>query len=204
MAATRWEDVRRALAAHRPAVLSELGLERAAVAVILREARGGLELLFIRRAERDGDPWSGHVGFPGGRAEPGEHDLRATAERETAEELGLDLGRSAELLGALDELRAMVRMRPLNLAIAPFVYRLHAPAALTLSPEVRSVHWVPLDEIRGTRWLSTTDYADQGTTLPLPCLRVDGLVIWGLTFRMFTNFREILDAAPPAPEAKRQ
>lgn len=204
MAPTSWDDVRRALAAHRPAVLSEPGLERAAVAVILREAPGGLELLFIRRADRDGDPWSGHVGFPGGRAEPGEDHLRATAERETAEEIGIDLGRSAELLGALDELRAMVRMRPLNLAIAPFVYRLHAPAPLTLSPEVRSVHWIPLDEIRGTRWLSTMEHADQGATLRFPCLRIDGLVIWGLTFRMFTNFREILDAAPPAAEGRQQ
>lgn len=204
MLPTSWDDVRRALAAHRPARVSEPGLERAAVALILREARGGLELLFIRRAEQDGDPWSGHIGFPGGRAEPREDDLSATAERETAEEIGLDLGRNAERLGVLDELRAMARMRPLNLTIAPFVYRLQGPADLALSPEVRSVHWVPLDEIRGARWLSTMESVYQGTTLQFPCLRFDGLVIWGLTFRMFVNFRELLDAAATAEEGRRE
>jgi 8-oxo-dGTP pyrophosphatase MutT (NUDIX family) len=174
------------------------------VALILREAESGLELLFIQRAERDGDPWSGHVGFPGGRAEPGDLDLGDTAERETAEEIGLDLVRDAERLGALDELRAMARMRPLNLVIAPFVYRVHGPAELALGPEVRSVHWLPLDEIRGARWLSTMEYAHQGTSFEFPCLRFDGLMIWGLTFRMFTNFRELLDAAPAAAQEQRE
>ncbi|HXB54963.1 MAG TPA: CoA pyrophosphatase, partial [Vicinamibacteria bacterium] len=71
MAATTWDDVRRALALRPPTQVAEPAASRAAVALILREAARGLELLFIRRAEHDGDPWSGQVGFPGGRAEPG-------------------------------------------------------------------------------------------------------------------------------------
>ena len=40
----------------------------AAVALVLRVGEtGALELLFIKRAEFEGDPWSGHVAFPGGR-----------------------------------------------------------------------------------------------------------------------------------------
>src|SRR4051812_31480098 len=64
---------------------------RAAVAVVLRERGGETEVLLIRRAERDGDPWSGHVAFPGGRADPGDASLEATAIREAREEVGLDL-----------------------------------------------------------------------------------------------------------------
>jgi 8-oxo-dGTP pyrophosphatase MutT (NUDIX family) len=195
MASTTWADVRRALALRPPMRVAEPAASRAAVALILREAARGLELLFIRRAEHDGDPWSGQVGFPGGRAEPGEGDLRSTAVRETAEEIDLQLP-ADQLLGELDEVRAMARMRPMDLTIKPFVFGLREPGvALRSSPEVTSLHWIPLDEIRGTRWRGTLDYDQEGTTVHFPCLRYDGLVIWGLTYRMFTNFNELLEAA---------
>jgi 8-oxo-dGTP pyrophosphatase MutT (NUDIX family) len=195
MASTTWADVRRALALRPPMRVAEPAASRAAVALILREAARGLELLFIRRAEHDGDPWSGQVGFPGGRAEPGEGDLRSTAVRETAEEIDLQLP-ADQLLGELDEVRAMARMRPMDLTIKPFVFGLREPGvALRPSPEVTSLHWIPLDEIRGTRWRGTLDYDQEGTTVHFPCLRYDGLVIWGLTYRMFTNFNELLEVA---------
>jgi 8-oxo-dGTP pyrophosphatase MutT (NUDIX family) len=193
---TTWDDVRRALALRPPTRVAEPVASRAAVALILREAASGLELLFIRRAEHDGDPWSGQVGFPGGRAEPGEDDLRSTAVRETAEEVDLHLEGTGQFLGELDEVRAMARMRPQDLTVKPFVFGLGEPGpSLRPSAEVTSLHWIPLDEIRGPRWRSTLDYDQEGTTLHFPCLRYEGLVIWGLTYRMFTNFHELLEAA---------
>ena len=69
----------RALSGHAPLRVSGGG-RRAAVALVFRDGvQGGLELLFIRRAEHEKDPWSGHMGFPGGRQEPGDPDLAATA-----------------------------------------------------------------------------------------------------------------------------
>ncbi len=193
--------MRRALAAREAARIPEPS-RQAAVAIILREADPGIEVLFIRRADDPADPWSGQMAFPGGRAEPGDADLRVTAIRETAEEIGLELS-SAELLGALDEVQAMARMRPMNLAIAPFVFRIDASVPeLTLSSEVRSVHWLPLDELRGTRWRSTTEYVTGDVTLRFPCLNVDGLVIWGLTYRMFGSFDAVL--AQPVEASGRQ
>ncbi|HXY38687.1 MAG TPA: CoA pyrophosphatase, partial [Vicinamibacteria bacterium] len=137
------QHVARALARHTPT--RQGPGPRAAVALVLREATSAaLELLFILRAEHERDPWSGHVGFPGGRAEPEDGSLETTAVRETLEETGLDLRHEAEQLGGLDEVRAMARGRPVDLVIAPFVYRLRRPAEGTPSHEVVSLHWLPL------------------------------------------------------------
>ena len=75
------------------------------MALVLRDAERGMELLFIRRAEDPKDPWSGQIAFPGGRAEPGDDHLQATAVRETLEETRLDLASAGECLGALDEVQ---------------------------------------------------------------------------------------------------
>ena len=197
---TTREDLQRALAFPPPLHVEDPSLSRAAVALVMRDGAAGLDLLFIRRAEDEADPWSGQMGFPGGRAEPGDRDRRATAVRETLEEVGLDLA-GDEFLGALDEVRAMARMRPQDLVIAPHVFRLRPPAETNPGPEVASVHWLPLDEIRQERWLATMDYAHQGATLQFPCLRYDGLLIWGLTFRMFMGLRQRLENAAGANAA---
>jgi 8-oxo-dGTP pyrophosphatase MutT (NUDIX family) len=195
MAGPGWDLVQRALTLRPAARADPPAPTRAAVAAVLREGPAGLELLFIRRAEHEADPWSGHISFPGGRAEPGDEVLLTTAMRETAEETGLDLGQDGELLGALDEIRAMARGRPVDLTIAPFVFRLVRPARLVPNHEVVSLHWFGLERLlaRGSR--SSMEYRHEGTTLQLPCLRVDDLVIWGLTYRMFDNLRELLEAA---------
>ena len=72
---------------------------RAAVAAIFTPQ---LDLLFMERAKVEGDPWSGHIAFPGGHEEDQDDSSLHTAMRETHEELGLDLS-GAEVLGSLDE-----------------------------------------------------------------------------------------------------
>ena len=132
------------------------------------------------------------MAFPGGRAETGDKDLLATAIRETAEETGLDLARAAEVLGAMDEVRAMARMRPMDLSILPFAFRLVTPAEARPSAEVRSVHWLSLAALLGADLRSTMEYAHDGQSLQFPCIRVDDVVIWGLTYRMLLAFGERL------------
>jgi 8-oxo-dGTP pyrophosphatase MutT (NUDIX family) len=198
-----WEGLSRALAARSPRPVPG-DAPRAAVALVLREgASAGLELLFIRRAEHEKDPWSGHMGFPGGRREPQDADLPATAVRETREETSLDLADDGQRIGALDEVVAMARGRPVDLVIAPFVFRLRAGGDGAPSHEVVSLHWLPLERLLSPGTRSTLQYQHEGTALELPCLRIDGLVIWGLTYRMFESLRTILGEAGAGTLAKR-
>jgi 8-oxo-dGTP pyrophosphatase MutT (NUDIX family) len=110
--------------------------------------------------------------------------------RETLEETGLDLAAAGEFLGALDELRAMARLRARDLVIQPFVFALRARAEATASDEVAAVHWLPLDDLLAPDARGLMDYEWQGATVQFPCLRLHGLVIWGLTLRMLTGFAE--------------
>ena len=205
MSRLTWSRIEAALAARPSTRVAEPVSARAAVALILREGARGLEILFIRRAEHPQDPWSGQMAFPGGRAEPGEEDLKATAVRETAEEIGVDLETAAQCLGILDEVRAMARLRPVSLTILPFVFRLRKEVAPVLSDEVRSLHWIPLDDLLAAERRSVMDYVQEGATVQFPCLRVEDVVIWGLTYRMLLGLEERIPPAdacrPPARSA---
>ena len=53
--------------------------------------QGDPEVLFIKRATRKGDRWTGQIALPGGKREPDELDDQSTSVRETKEEIGLDL-----------------------------------------------------------------------------------------------------------------
>ncbi len=159
--------------------------EQAAVALVLRKSRE-LELLLIRRAEHEGDPWSGHMALPGGRVDPSDLSLVATAERETLEEVGLDLTREARLLGVLPHIQAVAGGRPLSMVIAPFVYGLRdsPPPALELNHEVAEAIWISVPKLASGTLDTTRVYEHRGARLHLPAWRVRDSVVWGLTHRM--------------------
>jgi 8-oxo-dGTP pyrophosphatase MutT (NUDIX family) len=164
----------------------------AAVALVLRPKGRGLEALFIKRAEHPNDPWSGHVGLPGGRAESHDEGLVQTAIRETAEEIGLSLARDLHLLGPLDETRATARTKSIDLKIAPFVFAAEdAPDTLTLSDEVAATHWIPLALLFDSNHAASVTMEHAGQILRFPAIEVRGLTIWGLTLRMLRNFETL-------------
>jgi 8-oxo-dGTP pyrophosphatase MutT (NUDIX family) len=179
--------VRETLAGSLPSSPDPEGPYAAAVATILRDAPGGLEVLFIRRAERDGDPWSGHMAFPGGRREPHDVDLLSTAIRETIEEIGVDLTRDAELVGVLDDQDATGRRSREPLPTRPFVFELRAEPRVVLSSEVTEVLWAPVEPLlRGERRTSV-DVTYKGDKYTLPAWDVEGRIVWGLTYRMLST-----------------
>ncbi len=172
-----------------PIQLDELPPRRAAVAAVLSP---DADLLFIRRADRDGDPWSGHMAFPGGRVDPVDASVRAAAERETLEEVGLDLSRAGRFLGPLDELVTPVRTGPAAMVITPFVYRLAGPVSLHLNHEVAAVHWFSLRRLAGGQGRGSFQLDWKGQTWTMPCIDLDGVRIWGLTLRMLDDLVERL------------
>jgi len=177
------DDLRRALAAHEPHLLG--ASKRAAVAVVVHDAPAGPALLFIERARDPVDPWSGQMAFPGGRVDPGDADIRAAAERETLEEVGLSLA-GAERLGRLDDLNAGVRLVA-PLVLSAFVYRIDAPPPLALNYEVADALWVPVDVLLDPG----RHVAHRWGLARWPGILVgepDRHVVWGLTYRLLRGF----------------
>ena len=168
------------------------GTQRAATALVLREEDDDLQALVIRRAKRRGDRWSGQMALPGGRLEKGDPDSRGAAERETREEVGIDLARHGTHLGRLDDLQAMAKGRRLTMVISPHVYRLDEPVEITINEEVETWVWVSLDPLRRGEHDGEIPWKYGLVGQLLPCFQVGPHCIWGLTYRMLCNFFEIM------------
>lgn len=168
------------------------GSNRASVALLLRPVLEDVELLVIRRATREGDPWSGHMGLPGGHRHEDDLDDYHAAIRETREELGVDLASHAELVGPLDDIQASARGRALDLVISPFVFLVGASPSLVLNDEVAEAVWVSLRDLRAGCYSTSHEVTLQGQARVLPAFGVQGRVIWGLTYRIVSNLLDRL------------
>lgn len=183
---SRLSDVRAALA--RPVTeVSPPPTRQAAVAVVLTADR---DLLLIRRAERQGDAWSGQLAFPGGKKDPTDADLLAAATREAREEVDLALDPRA-LGGPLDDLMA----RPVHdMLVRPYVFVLPDRPPLRPNPEVAEVHWVSLDALLSGKGRGPMPYSWQGVSLTLPCVDVGAPVpLWGMSLRIVDDLLHRID-----------
>lgn len=168
---------------------------RAAVAAILLERSTGLEVLLMRRADKIGDPWSGHISFPGGKVEPHDVDLAATAARETHEEMGIDLAVHGELLGQLDDVPAFARSMPTGMVVTPYVFALRTEPALLLNHEVVEAVWAPLFPMFDGALDETRTLNIRGTSMQFSGYRVHDHWVWGLTFVMIQKLFGVIDPA---------
>lgn len=172
----------------------EVGVPRAAVAAVFRPEpeNGDTELLFIQRATKSTDPWSGQMAFPGGRQEDDDPSPLATAARETLEEVGLDLA-SASYIGSLTDLDGG-RANNRRIIVSAHAYWLDGPRPdLRPNYEVAEVVWVPLSNLADPeRYI---DYVYPLTETTFPGIRLDrrGQVIWGLTLRLLSDLFARLD-----------
>lgn len=188
--------VRRALAGHAPQTIEAPEALPAAVALILIE-RQGLEALFIKRAARAGDPWSGQVALPGGRYEPEDRELVTTAIRETREETGVDLS-GAERLGMLDDLYPRTPTLP-PVRVRPFVFTIAAAPALSVSEEVDRAFWVPLGLLGEPAVRRDVKLIVRGEPRIFPAYDLGEDVIWGMTERILTPFLTMLGLIHNSP-----
>jgi len=155
----------------------------AAVAILVKPDEDDLEILLVKRAEVTGDPWSGDMAFPGGKKMPEDRGLVGTVAREVLEETGIDL-RSVGAFGYMEPVLSSVRR---NLKVQPVVYSFKEKPAVHLNYELTKYVWAPLSALRESR-CQTVVKGWEG-----PVFRVDGEIVWGLTYRMLETILEMLE-----------
>ncbi|MBQ62879.1 MAG: coenzyme A pyrophosphatase [Gammaproteobacteria bacterium] len=189
------ERIAKVVSDHEPAHYERHADTRwAAVAIILKQSDDHTEALFILRAKHDGDPWSGHMAFPGGHREPADENLRQTAEREILEEIGLDLVQDARFIGEIDSVRANPRGRNLDLVVTPFVYALeNEQAQFKPNYEVAKILWGSLNDMYSGDSITVGEFHVLGERHRYSGYDVHGEVVWGLTYRMLDLFFGVLD-----------
>jgi 8-oxo-dGTP pyrophosphatase MutT (NUDIX family) len=182
-----------ALATRPPLLAPDDGApRRAAVAIVLRRTvEEVVELLLIKRSEREDDPWSGHVALPGGRRDPSDATLQDTAIRETREETGIDLARDGIVLGMLDELRPRTPTLP-PIIVTPFVAIVRPDVAMETSDEVASAFWVALAALEDPSLAVESEVSARGATWRVPSYRLGGHIVWGMTERILRNLQAVL------------
>lgn len=187
------ETVRRAVKGRAPRLVALDGSPaRAAVAILLESRAEDLFVFFIHRAFDERDPWSGHMGFPGGFMDGADPDVLSTVVREVREEIGVDLAASAQLVGRLDEIQGVARGRQLPLVISPFVFELGEPVTPVPNEEIQGVLWVPLSFLQDPRNESTIEYRIDAQQMRLPAYVYRERTIWGLTYRMVRSLLDVV------------
>lgn len=171
--------------------------QRAAILLVLRARTDGEpELLMIKRAEFDGDPWSGHIACPGGRMERGDRNLAETAVRETREETGIDVDEDGRLLGHLDDLSPRSRLLP-SIVIRPYIALVKADVTIMPSSEVASAFWVSLAELSAVAAWGLGVIHARGEDRNVSVFQHGEHTVWGLTERVLRQFLAYVGAAPP-------
>jgi len=158
------------------------GPRYAAVSIIVRDRQSPCVLL-IKRAERPGDPWSGQIAFPGGKTQPGDRTVRATAVRETLEEVGIDLERAAEFLGY----GSPATTHTGSMDVVPSVFALKEGVEARPNEEVASFRWVDLADLLAPEAETTYTLQYDGNSVGVPAFAVGDYIVWGLTHRILSS-----------------
>jgi 8-oxo-dGTP pyrophosphatase MutT (NUDIX family) len=154
----------------------------AAVATIL--SPDPESILLIRRAERTGDPWSGHMALPGGRRHVSDPDLLTTAVRETSEEVGIRLG-PEDLVGSLEDVVPRTPLLP-PVAVRPFVFALRSRPPTTLNHEVTSAKWVPVSQLLNPGTHHPIRLEVGGQSRVVQAYELEDAIVWGMTERIIS------------------
>lgn len=132
---------------------------------------------------------SSQIGFPGGKVEEYDADLKETALRETHEEVGIE-PEKIQIIKSFSE----IYIPPSNFLVAPFMGI--SNEELTFIPDLDEVKRVLefsiedfLDEKSVTKVKMTTSYA---TDIEVPAFMVDKYVVWGATAMMMSELKETI------------
>ncbi len=146
------------------------------------------KLLLILRKTYKG-VHSNQIALPGGKVEPEDVDLQATALRETEEEVGVRSGH-VRVIRALSE----VYIPPSNFEVYPFVglYKEPLPFVLQESEVASLVEVYLIDFLNDDNIIQqklSTSYADN---IEIPAFKLNGYTVWGATAMMLSEIKELL------------
>ena len=160
----------------------------AVVAILLWDEQDlGLQTLLVQRAEREGDPWSGQIGLPGGRVKRAIESPRAALHREVEEEVGIKLEDVGVELGTLTVGHPM---RRLEMRVQPWVYGLSVKPRVTIGSEIAGSFWTNLAELPSKRKMS--EIIIRNGPWNVESFVVEGRIVWGFTYRVLTELLPIL------------
>ena len=193
-------QIKTRLADYHPPALEQKFEKHAAVAMLLRYNGKTIEVLLIQRAEHQGDPWSGDLGFPGGGIEPSDPSPRAAAERETREEIGICLGEK-NYLGQSGDLAGAY----LSVHISCFVYEVDMNVEFKINGEVVDLFWVPIQTLLEPQRNQQLTFFYRGQNRKHPGITLaewSKRPLWGITYRLLDNFLNLFDLSFTYPERR--
>jgi 8-oxo-dGTP pyrophosphatase MutT (NUDIX family) len=171
----------------------------AVLVLVFPDEDGEARLVLTARVDRGGHH-SGEVSFPGGRAEPGDEDLVATALREAEEEVGLD----ADAAGVRVVGRLGTRWIPVsNYRVTPIVaVAARRPTLVPQPSEVAAILEAPLDAFLPHGEVVMVERHIRGYGLRYGGYPVAGLHVWGMTAMVLGGLgawlgRDLGEAAQP-------
>ena len=163
----------------------------AVVAILLWDEPGrGLQTLLVQRAEREGDPWSGQVGLPGGRVKQNAETPHTALHREVEEEVGIKLEEVGVELGSLSVGHPMRRM---EMRVQPWVYGLRVKPLVSIGPEIADCFWANLADLPSKKKMSEITIRNQPWSVE--SFVVEGKIVWGFTYRVLSELLPILEAS---------
>jgi 8-oxo-dGTP pyrophosphatase MutT (NUDIX family) len=180
---------------------------RSSVAIVLADNHSvdKINMLMIRRAIRKGDPWSGDMGFPGGRSSiKKDKNIYKTAIRELYEETGVEIKDGLENIGRLSELLTKAHEKMAPMIITPFVFKINKTPDLKKNYEVEELIWIPLSYFFNQQNRATMEVRKGKFKWSFPSYTYNRKCIWGLSLSMIDELRDINDHIQNGTKARRK
>ena len=161
-------------------------LRAAAVLIPIIKREESLSVLLTERSPNL-KQHAGQISFPGGRMDSADRDIRATALRETQEEVGIDPA-NVEIIGYLDPNPTVT-----GYAVTPVVALVELQQELVIDPlEVKSAFEVPLSFLLDEDNQQSAEREFEGVMVPIAEFNFGQYRIWGATASMLIQLRKFL------------